>query len=157
MSFLDPVLLITADPQVASVLFIGSLILLYAETLHPGLTAPGLVGSIGLILSLMSFHILEIVPAGIIVGVLVLIIVSTGLLMRKTLRQRRHDGDYDLRTKPARIVNLDSTKKAGQLEVLGEIWKFQSEMELQGNDAVEVLGREGLTLNIRKKNSPWKS
>lgn len=54
----------TADPEIAYLLFMGSLALLYVEITHPGLIAPGVIGGIGLILSLISFHKLEVVWGG---------------------------------------------------------------------------------------------
>jgi membrane-bound serine protease (ClpP class) len=54
----------TADPEIAYLLFMGSLALLYVEITHPGLIAPGVIGGIGLILSLISFHKLEVMWGG---------------------------------------------------------------------------------------------
>lgn len=58
------VLELVADPEISYLLFIGSLALLYAEITHPGLIAPGVIGVMGLILSLISFHKLEVVWGG---------------------------------------------------------------------------------------------
>ncbi|MDZ4661621.1 MAG: NfeD family protein [Pseudomonadota bacterium] len=49
-----------ADPQFAYFIFMGSVALLYFEITHPGIFAPGVIGSIGLILSLISFHKLNV-------------------------------------------------------------------------------------------------
>lgn len=54
----------TADPEISYLIFMGSIALLYAEITHPGLVAPGVIGGIGLILSLISFHKLEIFWGG---------------------------------------------------------------------------------------------
>lgn len=49
-----------ADPEMSYMIFMGSLALLYLEFTNPGLIAPGVVGGIGLILSLISFHKLDV-------------------------------------------------------------------------------------------------
>ncbi|MGZ3744176.1 MAG: NfeD family protein [Pseudobdellovibrionaceae bacterium] len=54
----------TADPEIAYLIFMGSLALLYVELTHPGLIAPGVIGGMGLILSLISFHKLGVVWGG---------------------------------------------------------------------------------------------
>ncbi|MES2769694.1 MAG: nodulation protein NfeD, partial [Bdellovibrionota bacterium] len=45
------ILQIFSDPQIAYLLFMGSLALLYFEFTHPGTIAPGVIGAIGLVLS----------------------------------------------------------------------------------------------------------
>ena len=49
-----------ADPQFAYFIFMGSIALLYFEITHPGIFAPGVIGAIGLVLSLVSFHKLNV-------------------------------------------------------------------------------------------------
>ncbi len=64
------------NPQVAYIMFMGSLGLLYFEVTHPGMIAPGVVGGLGLILSLVSLHMLEVTWGGlllIIVGIVFMI------------------------------------------------------------------------------------
>ncbi|MBV2169512.1 MAG: nodulation protein NfeD [Bdellovibrio sp.] len=58
------VLSFVADPEFAYLLFMGSLALLYVEITHPGLIAPGVIGGIGLVLSLVAFHKLEVAWGG---------------------------------------------------------------------------------------------
>lgn len=58
------VLSFVADPEFAYLLFMGSLALLYVEITHPGLIVPGVIGGIGLVLSLIAFHKLEVVWGG---------------------------------------------------------------------------------------------
>lgn len=58
------VLELVADPEISYLLFMGSLALLYAEITHPGLVAPGVIGGVGLILSLISFHKLDVAWGG---------------------------------------------------------------------------------------------
>jgi len=67
---------IFSDPQIAYLLFMGSLALLYFEFTHPGTIVPGVIGAIGLIVSLISFHKLDIWWGGLalmILGVIFLI------------------------------------------------------------------------------------
>lgn len=44
------------DPEIAYLIFMGSIALLFFEITHPGTVAPGVLGVIGLIVSLMAFH-----------------------------------------------------------------------------------------------------
>lgn len=48
------------DPQFAYLLFMGSIALLYFEFTHPGSIVPGVAGGIGLVVSLMAFHTLDV-------------------------------------------------------------------------------------------------
>lgn len=71
------VLSFVADPEFAYLLFMGSLGLLYVEMTHPGLIAPGVVGGMGLVLSLVAFHKLDVAWGGlalILLGVAFLVI-----------------------------------------------------------------------------------
>lgn len=70
------VLSFVADPEFAYLLFMGSLALLYVEITHPGLIAPGVIGGLGLILSLIAFHKLSVVWGG-----LVLILLGVAFLV----------------------------------------------------------------------------
>lgn len=54
--FLD----LVTHPQVAYLLFMASLALLYFELTHAGMIAPGVFGALGLVISLMSFHMLDV-------------------------------------------------------------------------------------------------
>jgi membrane-bound serine protease (ClpP class) len=65
-----------ADPEFAYLIFMGSLALLYAEITHPGLLLPGIVGGVGLVLSLVAFHKLNVEWGG-----LGLILLGIGLLV----------------------------------------------------------------------------
>lgn len=49
-----------SDPQFAYFIFMGSIALLYFEITHPGFIAPGVIGAIGLVVSLISFHKLNV-------------------------------------------------------------------------------------------------
>ncbi len=54
-----------SNPQWAYLLFMASLGLLYFEMTHPGTFAPGVVGAMGLIISLMNFHLLDVSWGGV--------------------------------------------------------------------------------------------
>ncbi len=54
------VLQIFSDPQIAYLIFMGSLALLYFEFTHPGTLVPGVIGAIGLIVSMISFHKMDV-------------------------------------------------------------------------------------------------
>lgn len=197
----------TADPEIAYLIFMGSIALLYAEITHPGLIAPGVIGGIGLILSMISFHKLDVAWGGLalmLLGILFLVaevfvssfgilgvggvvsfvvgsvllfdrevtgyalpwpligfvtvilagfLLGVGFLAVRTLRRRKKDADYDLKTKKIKLLSVDSSGRTGQVEIQGEVWKFLSEESLQSTDAVEVVHRQGLTLKIKKKES----
>lgn len=49
-----------SDPQMAYLIFMISLGLIYLELTHPGLVAPGVIGAGGLVLSLIAFHKLDV-------------------------------------------------------------------------------------------------
>lgn len=70
------VLSFIADPEFAYLLFMGSLGLLYVEITHPGLIAPGVIGGIGLIFSMIAFHKLNVTLGG-----LALILLGIGFLI----------------------------------------------------------------------------
>lgn len=54
-----------ADPEIAYMIFMASLALLYVEFTNPGLIAPGVVGGIGLVMALVSFHKLDVSWGGV--------------------------------------------------------------------------------------------
>lgn len=60
----EKVLKLVADPQTAYVMFMGSLGLLYFEFTHPGMIVPGVVGAVGLVLSLISLEKLDVTWGG---------------------------------------------------------------------------------------------
>jgi membrane-bound serine protease (ClpP class) len=67
---------LVADPQFAYMLFMGSLALIYFEFTHPGTIAPGVIGGIGLIVSLIAMDKLNVEWAG-----LVLILLGIAMLV----------------------------------------------------------------------------
>lgn len=56
---------LVTNPQIAYLLFMGSLGLLYFELTHPGAIVPGVVGGVGLIISLISLHMLDVTWGGV--------------------------------------------------------------------------------------------
>ena len=50
-----------ADPQILYLLFLGSIMLIYFEFTHPGTLVPGVVGGIGLIISLVGLNAFSVV------------------------------------------------------------------------------------------------
>ena len=54
------VLDIFTEPFLIYIIFMGSLFLLYYEMTHPGMFLPGVVGLMGIVISLMSFHKLDV-------------------------------------------------------------------------------------------------
>lgn len=192
-----------ADPELAYLLFMASLALLYFEITHPGFIAPGVLGGVGLVLSLIVLHKLEVQWGGLglilmgigfliaeifvpsfgilgIGGVLSLIVGSVflydteltgyalpltlilsvslflgalflglGYLALKTVRKGNRNLDADLIGKTARVKAVDSPQ-SGQIEIIGENWKIQSEEPLALGDQVQVLGRKGLILKVKK-------
>ncbi|MCB0350633.1 MAG: nodulation protein NfeD, partial [Bdellovibrionales bacterium] len=64
------------NPQVAYLMFMGSLGLLYFELTHPGMIAPGVIGGVGLIISLISLHMLDVTW-----GAVLLILAGIGFMI----------------------------------------------------------------------------
>ncbi len=64
-----------SNPQWIYLIFMGSLGLLYFEMTHPGSVLPGVVGAVGLVISLMNFHVL-----GVSWGAVLLILLGVGFM-----------------------------------------------------------------------------
>ena len=75
MSFKLTILSFFADPNIAYLLMMLAALGIYLELSNPGLIVPGVVGGISGILAMMSFHMLPITAAGVLllVGGLILI------------------------------------------------------------------------------------
>ena len=58
------VLSLVADPETAYMMFMGSIGLLYFELTHPGMIVPGVVGGIGLVVSLIALQKLDVAWGG---------------------------------------------------------------------------------------------
>jgi len=65
MTHIESLLVWVADPNIAFLLGAIGLICLYVEFTHPGMVAPGVVGSISLVLALYAFNFLPINYAGV--------------------------------------------------------------------------------------------
>tara|TARA_B100000749_G_scaffold280895_2_gene280615 strand:+ start:11296 stop:12726 length:1431 start_codon:yes stop_codon:yes gene_type:complete len=72
----ENILKLVANPQVAYMMFMGSLALIYFELTHPGTIVPGVVGAIGLVFSLISLDMMEVTWAGV-----ALIVLGIGFLI----------------------------------------------------------------------------
>ena len=71
------VLQMVSDPEISYMMFMGSLGLLYFEITHPGTIVPGVLGSIGLVLSLISFHKMDVYWGGlalILIGIILFVL-----------------------------------------------------------------------------------
>ena len=69
------------NPQFAYLLFMGSLGLLYFEFTHPGMIAPGVLGAIGLGISLVAMHMLDVETGGLVLIFLGLILMILELFV----------------------------------------------------------------------------
>lgn len=72
---------IFSNPQWAYLIFMGSIGLLYFEMTHPGVLLPGVVGAIGLVISLMNFHMLEASWGGIVLILLGMVFLFSELFI----------------------------------------------------------------------------
>jgi membrane-bound serine protease (ClpP class) len=199
-----------ADPEFAYLLFMGSLGLLYVEITHPGMIAPGVIGGVGFVLSMVAFHKMDVAWGGLalillgiaflvleifvtsfgilgvgglvsifvgslflfdrettgyslslplifsVVGTLAIFCGGLGYLALKTIRLKSSDTDSDLLNAVGKVTLVASEGHSGQIQILGELWKFVSEDSLAVGDSVHVTARQGLTLNIKlniKKNN----
>ncbi|MGZ5279829.1 MAG: NfeD family protein [Pseudobdellovibrionaceae bacterium] len=197
------ILNLVADPELAYLLFMASLALLYFEITHPGFIAPGVIGGVGLVLSLIAFHKLDVQWGGLalmllgigflvaevfvpsfgilgIGGVLALVVgsiflfdpsvsgyslplslvltvsiclgaifIGLGLLAMRTYRRGGKNLDAAHLGNLAVVVRKE-TETSGQLEILGEIWSYESKDFLEIGDKVEVLSRRGLVYTVKK-------
>lgn len=64
------------DPQTAYMMFMGSLGLLYFEITHPGMVVPGVIGAVGLVISLIALDKLNVQWGG-----LMLILLGIGFMI----------------------------------------------------------------------------
>ncbi len=69
----NKVLQLVGDPELSYMMFMGSIGLLYFELTHPGTILPGVIGGVGLVVSLISFHKLDVQWGG-------LLLILLGLL-----------------------------------------------------------------------------
>jgi membrane-bound serine protease (ClpP class) len=195
---------IIADPQFAYLLFMGSLALLYFELTHPGTIVPGVVGALGLVLSMISFHKLNIWWGGLVLmllgmvfmiaeafvpsfgalgigGVVAFILgsvflfdaetsgytlplstilptaIGVGLFMLgiaylafNAIKRDKSIGEAEIVGVVGEVVTLrDGDSRKGQVELLGEIWKFECESELRLGQRAKVESLDGLTVKVK--------
>ena len=62
----DKIMMVLMDPEMAYMMFMASLGLLYFEITHPGLIAPGVIGGVGLVISLVSLNKMNVTWGGVI-------------------------------------------------------------------------------------------
>lgn len=195
-----------ADPEFAYLLFMGSLGLLYVEITHPGMIAPGVIGGVGLVLSLVAFHKLDVAWGGLalivlgiaflileifvssfgilaiggiislfvgslflfdretsgyalslplifsVVGTLAIFCGALGYVALKTIRHKSSDTDSDLSNAVGTVTLVNEDGLTGQIQIMGELWKFVSGEPVVVGDSVHVTVRQGLTLQIKKIN-----
>lgn len=199
------ILQIFSDPQIAYLLFMGSLALLYFEFTHPGTIVPGVIGAIGLVLSLVSFHkmdvwwgglalmilglaflvaeifvtsfgalgiggiiafvlggiflfdstqtayslpLMTILPTAIVFGG---VMIGIGMLLLRTKGLKVQTGSEEMLGKKGKVKSLENSKE-GNVQVHGELWKFESQDDLIINDQIKVIAVDGLTLKVKKIN-----
>jgi membrane-bound serine protease (ClpP class) len=70
------VMQVLSNPQWAYLIFMGSLGLLYYELTNPGTILPGVVGAMGLVVSMMNFHMLDVSWGGVL-----LILLGVGFMI----------------------------------------------------------------------------
>lgn len=71
------VMSMVTNPQIAYLMFMGSLGLLYFEITHPGMIVPGVLGAIGLGISLVAMHMMDVQTGGLLLiflGVVLMIL-----------------------------------------------------------------------------------
>jgi membrane-bound serine protease (ClpP class) len=73
-SFVERLLAIIADPNVAYLLFLAGILGIFFELSNPGVILPGVVGGIALILALFAFQSLPVSTAGILLILLSLVL-----------------------------------------------------------------------------------
>lgn len=63
-----------SDPNIALLLFVTGVLLLYFEFTNPGFVAPGVIGAISLILALLGFYILPVNVVGVLLIILAFVL-----------------------------------------------------------------------------------
>lgn len=186
------------DPQWAYLIFLASLALIYFEITHPGTFLPGIFGSMGLIVSLITFEKLDVQWAGvslIVLGFLLFLlevfIPSFGILgvggivalflgsvflydpvmtqggvplplifgvvtalslvlfgivyLLWSTKKLQGQASHELVGKSAKIERRISAIRY-QVSIEGELWRYESEQELEPGDQVVIKSVKGLTL-----------
>ncbi len=141
----DRALELLTDPQFSYLLFMGSLGLIYFEITHPGTMVAGVVGGIGLVISLIAFHKLDVS-----VGGLLLLLLGIALLVAEAFLPSF--GVFGVGGIVAFVLGslflFDPEKTGGQILPLATIIAASSGLAL----IFLVLGWLSLnTVNLRKK------
>ncbi len=78
-NFRDRFLALITDPQMAYLLFMASLALIYFEITHPGTMVAGVVGGIGLVISMVALHKMDVQYGG-----LLLLLMGVALMIAES-------------------------------------------------------------------------
>ena len=89
-----------------------------------------------------------ILPTAITLG---LITFAIAWMAYKTLGRRRTGGYDDLIGSEGRVVEVRRLGREGQIEILGETWKFKSKTPVENDSLVQVTGYKGLTLKVEPR------
>lgn len=73
-------------------------------------------------------------------------------LAARSLRSPKHDYDEQMRETSLRILEVQPGGLAGRVEVLGEIWNFESAEPITQSDQIEIKERKNLKVIIQKKS-----
>lgn len=206
LDFRYQVLDIVTHPQFAYLIFMGSIGLLYFELTHPGVIVPGVIGAVGLAISLMSMHMLDITSTGILlillgIGLMIaeafvasfgalglggvvafflgslflydpsfsgyslplqtilpttlllgLLMIGVAYLAFSTRQRRSQNTSQGVLGHKGRVRSVSDDLKHGQVFLMGELWSFQSNDQLQINDLVIVTAIKGFKLTVEKIN-----
>jgi membrane-bound serine protease (ClpP class) len=136
-------------------LILLGIIFMIAEAFVPSFGILGIGGLASFIIgSLLLFDPAEtggyrlplslILPTAVTIG---LIMMGVGLMVLRTYRVRTRGGFEDLIGETGVIVTV-ADGRAGQMEILGETWAFESAVEIREGQKVKVSGHKGLTLKV---------
>lgn len=78
-NFRDKFLALITDPQIAYLLFMASLALIYFEITHPGTMVAGVVGGIALVISMVALHKMDVQYGG-----LLLLLIGVALMIAES-------------------------------------------------------------------------
>lgn len=125
------------------------------------ITSKGILGIAGTVaFTIGSFLLFDAETVGfdiptrtIVTTVLIFGGLSAGLtfIAAQSLGQKPHDFDEKLKSANLQIMVLAPDGRSGKVEVMGEIWGFESEASLQKGDALEFVNRKNLKLILKKK------
>ncbi|MCB0412083.1 MAG: nodulation protein NfeD, partial [Bdellovibrionales bacterium] len=130
--------------------------LLIAEAFVPSFGALGLGGITAFVIgSLFLFDPEKTgyqLPLGLILataGAIGSIMMGLAFLAFKTFRLRTKWGGDEMKDRSAQVVSVFKNGTEGQVEVLGEVWKFNSKTPVTIGENVWIEQREGLTLFVK--------